>query len=127
MTPFDIIDDITLNKKGIINDVVSEEQYDAFMVNKGLSQFKDTCLYAQQMNINYHLDKKLQFYYLFYSIRKSKRRTKWNKKQKDDDIEAIKSYYNYGYRKAEEALSILSKDQIAYIKEKNKDLLWLKK
>lgn len=119
MSPFDIINSITQTKKSLI-DETTEKMYDPFMVNKGLSYFKDTIFYAQEMNINYHLDSKLQYDYLFNSIRKSKRYAKWVKKEKDDDIDAVKKYFNYGYRKAQEACLILSKDQISYIKEKVK-------
>lgn len=118
MTPFEIIDSINYTKKTLIVDDVSEKAYDAFMVNKGLSYFQDTVIFAQQMNINYHIDSKLQYDYLFNSIRKKKRYSKWFKKEKDADIDAIKIYFNYGHRKAQEASSLLSKEQIEYIKEK---------
>jgi hypothetical protein len=120
MTPFEIIDSINNTKKPLIVDDVSEKAYDAFMVNKGLSYFQDTVIFAQQMNINYHIDSKLQYDYLFNSIRKKKRYSKWFKKEKDADIDAIKIYFNYGYRKAQEALTLLSKEQVEYIKEKVK-------
>ena len=119
MTPFDIINSISYNKNRMIDDA-SEKMYDAFMVNKGLSYFKDTIFHVQEMNINYHLDAKLQHDYLFNSIRKQKRYSKWFKKEKDTDVEAVKIYFNYSYRKAQEACNILSKDQINYIKEKVK-------
>ena len=118
MTPFEIIDSINNTKKPLVVDDVSEKAYDAFMVNKGLSYFQDTVIFAQQMNINYHIDSKLQYDYLFNSIRKKKRYSKWFKKEKDVDIDSIKIYFNYGHRKAQEAASLLSKEQIEYIKEK---------
>jgi hypothetical protein len=117
MTPFDIINSITYDKKRLIDDT-NEKAYNAFNVNKGLSYFKDTIFHAQQMNMNYHLDNLMQYDYLFSSIRKQKRYAKWIKKDKDADIEAIKIYFNYGYQKAKEAYSILSKEQVKYIKEK---------
>lgn len=119
MNPFDIINSITYNKKRLIDDS-NEKLYNAYQINKGLSYFKDTIFYAQEMNMNYHLDNLLQHDYLFNAVRKQKRYAKWVKKEKEDDVEAIKLYYNYGYRKAQEAYSILSKDQLEYIKEKVK-------
>ena len=119
MSPFDVINSITFNKKRLI-DETNEKLYNAYNINKGLSYFKDTIFYAQEMNTNYHLDPLLQHDYLFNAIRKQKRFAKWVKKEKDDDIEAVKIYFNYGYRKAQEACLILSKDQISYIKEKVK-------
>lgn len=119
MSPFDVINSITFNKKRLI-DETNEKLYNAYNINKGLSYFKDTIFYAQEMNINYHLDPLLQHDYLFNSIRKQKRFAKWVKKEKDDDIEAVKIYFNYGYQKAQEACSLLNKEQIEYIKEKVK-------
>jgi hypothetical protein len=121
MNPFDILNSITYNKKRLI-DESNENQYNAYQINKGLSYFVDTIFIAQEMNMNYHLDNLLQHDYLFNSVRKQKRYAKWVKKDKDDDIEAVKIYFNYGYRKAQEACNILTKDQINYIKEKVKGL-----
>ena len=119
MSPFDIINSITFTKKRLIDDS-NEKDYNAFQVNKGLSYFKDTIFIAQEMNINYHLDPLLQHDYLFNSVRKQKRFAKWIKKEKDADIEAVKTYFNYSYRKAQEACMILNSKQIDYIKEKVK-------
>jgi len=121
MNPFDILNSITYNKKRLI-DESNENQYNAYQINKGLSYFVDTIFIAQEMNMNYHLDNLLQHDYLFNSVRKQKRYAKWVKKDKDDDIEAVKIYFNYGYRKAQEACNILTKDQINYIKEKVRGL-----
>jgi hypothetical protein len=119
MSPFDIINSITYNKKRLIDDS-NEKLYNAYQVNKGLSYFKDTIFIAQEMNINYHLDPLLQHDYLFNSVRKQKRYAKWVKKDKDADVEAVKLYFNYNHHKAQEACLILSKNQIDYIKEKVK-------
>ena len=117
MNPFDILNSITYNKKRLIDDS-NEKLYNAYQINKGLSYFKDTIFTAQEMNINYHLDSLLQHDYLFNSVRKQKRYAKWVKKDKDADIEAIKIYFNYSYKKAQEAYTLLNKDQVKYIKEK---------
>jgi hypothetical protein len=119
MSPFDVINSITYSKKRLIDDS-NEKQYNAFQVNKGLSYFIDTVFLAQEMNMNYHLDPLLQHDYLFNATRKQKRYAEWVKKKKDDDIEAVKTYFNYGYQKANEAYSLLNKEQIKYIKEKVK-------
>jgi hypothetical protein len=119
MSPFDILNTITYSKKRLIDDS-NEKLYNAYQINKGLSYFKDTIFIAQEMNMNYHLDNLLQHDYLFNTVRKQKRYAKWVKKDIDDDLEAVRIYFNYGYQKAKEAYSILSKDQIEYIKEKVK-------
>jgi hypothetical protein len=117
VNPFDIIPDISLNKKKLVNKI-NENEYPAFMVNRGLSYFIDTIMYANDMNINHHIDKLMQHDYLFYSIRKGKRFSKWAKKKKDSDIELIQEYYGYSHDKARAASSVLTDEQIKTIKKK---------
>ena len=119
MSPFDVINSITYNKNRLIDDS-NEKTYNAYHVNNGLSYFKDTIGHAQEMNMNYHLDPLLQHDYLFHSVRKQKRYSKWKKKDKDADLEAVKLYFNYGYQKAKAAMLLLNKQQLEYIKDKVK-------
>ena len=116
MTPFEIIDSISTNKKRLI-DGSNEKEYTAWMVNRGLSYFPDTIMYAQEMNQNHGLDLLLQYDYYFHSLRPKKRFAKWNKKKEDADLAAIMEYYGYSHSKAKEAMSILSRDQIKQISE----------
>ena len=64
------------------------------------------------------MDKKLQYDFYINSLRKKKRFAPWLKKGKVDDIEAVKKYYGYNNEKAQQALRILTKEQIKYIKDK---------
>ena len=120
--PFDWINSVTNTKKDLIAEsddpVLTEKQYNSYMVNKGLSYFIDTVLYANEMNRNHQLDSKLQFDYLLNTIRPKKRFAKWVKKVSEDDLEAVKDYFKYNDEKARQALSILSDDQLTMIKEK---------
>jgi hypothetical protein len=118
MSPFDYIKSVTLTKENLINNEVEEKSYSAFMVNRGLSYFMDTLFYAQEMNINHNLDNKLQYDYLLKSIRKSKRFSKWSKKKESEDVKAIQQYYGYSHRRAEEALGVLTRDQVNHIKKR---------
>jgi len=117
VNPFDIIGDISLNKKRLINET-NEKDYPPFMVNRGLSYFIDTIMHANDMNINHHIDKIMQHDYLFYSVRKAKRFSKWSKKKKESDIEMIQEYYGYSHDKAKVASSVLTDDQMKIIKKK---------
>jgi hypothetical protein len=119
MTPFDILDSVTYKKNYLMDDSVSEKSYDAYMVNVGLSQHIDVLSKAQDMNINYMLDAKMQYDYLFYSIRKGKRYSKWAKKDKavQKEIEIVQQYLGYSYDKARVAYSILNKNQVKYMKD----------
>jgi hypothetical protein len=117
MNPFDYTNAICDNKKQLIIDEASEKAYKPFLTNRGLSYFKDTIFYANQMNINTNLDKKLQFDYLLNSVRRSKRYSKWAKQKENKDLELVQEYYGYNHRKAKDALLILSKEQIEIIRK----------
>ena len=70
------------------------------------------------MNINHILDPKLQYDYLFYSVRSKKRFFKKKKATKDSNFELVQEYYKYNLERTREALSILSKEHIKMIKQK---------
>ncbi len=100
------------------NDRLAESAYVPYLTNKSLSYFADTLMYANKVNVFAHLDKKLQYEYLLNSIRPKKRFSKWVKSEESDDLEMVKLYYNYSTKKAEQALSVLSSDQIKTIRNK---------
>lgn len=116
--PFDYITSISHTKKDMMEDEQGEKDYSAWMVNRGLSYFPDTILYANEMNQMAHLPSKLQYAYLINTIRPRKRFSKWVKKKEDSDLDAIMRCYGYNIDKAKSALSILSPDQVKKIKEK---------
>lgn len=117
-SPFDYINSISQSKKDMMEDEAGEKAYNAWLVNRGLSYFPDTILYANEVNLLHHMDNKLQYAYLINTIRPKKRFSKWVKKKEDGDLEAIMKCYGYNIDKAKSALSILSPDQVKTIKEK---------
>lgn len=122
MNPFDYLNSINQNKKNLMdgteNDELAEKGYNAFLVNRGLSYFPDTVSYANEMNVNNHLDNKLQYLFFLNIVRPRKRFSKWFKKETNDDIEAIKEYYGYNDTKAMQTLSVLTDQQLNTIKQK---------
>lgn len=118
MNPFEFVKAIN-NKKNIIRDDLDEKSYLPYMINHSFSYFPDTVLLANEMNINHHLDNKLQNDFFINTIRKNpKRFSKWNKVKHDGDFEAVKEYYGYSNEKTRSALSLLSAEQINIIKQK---------
>ncbi len=93
-------------------------KYPAFVVNKCLSGSLDAVLFANEMNKSHYLDPKLQYDFLLNSLRKKRRFAPWLKKGKTEDLDAIKKYYGYSNEKAQQAMRILTKEQIKYIKQK---------
>ena len=70
------------------------------------------------MNINHHLDNRLQFDFLINMIRKKKRFSKWNKPQIIDDLDVIKEYYGYSNKQAKTIHNLLSSEQIGELRKK---------
>ena len=115
MSPFELIKSISSTKKDILE---NEKDYNAFMVNRGLSYFPDTVLYANEMNKFHHLDSRLQYQFLINTIRKRNRFSKWNKSIESENINAIKRYYDYSNEKARDVLPLLSNENLNTIKRK---------
>jgi len=113
MNPFAIISSISNTKLDILE---NEKDYNAFMVNRGLSYFPDTVIYANEMNKFHHLDSRLQYTFLINIIRKRNRFSKWNKSDESEDINAIKEYYGYSNEKARDVLPLLSNESLKIIR-----------
>ena len=118
MNHFDYLNSINQSKQDIMVDDIAEKEYNSFMVNRGLSYFLDSILFANEMNRCHQLDNKLQYHFLINMIRKRKRFSKWAKATKQSDIDAVKEYYGYSNEKARQAMTLLSPDQITIIKNK---------
>ena len=116
--PFDYVNSINITKKDIMHDDISEKAYPAFMVNRALSYFNDTVLYANEMNVNHHIDNKLQYHFLINIIRKKKRFSKWLKPREVDNLELIKEYYGYSNEKAKSVLRLFNNEQIELLKQR---------
>jgi hypothetical protein len=96
----------------------SKPEYAPYIINRCLSGHIDCILFANEMNMYNHLDKDMQYSFYLNSLRKRKRFSPWLRKDKVKDLECVKQYYGYNNEKASQALKILSKDQIAFIKQR---------
>ena len=94
------------------------KEYAPFIINKCLSGQIDTILFANEMNMNHHLDKDMQYSFYINTLRKRKRFSPWLRKDKVKDLECIKQYYGYSNEKALQSLKILSKQQLDFIKQR---------
>jgi hypothetical protein len=111
----EIIPSILQTKKDVLD---NEKDYKPYLVNRSISYHIDCILYANQMNMNHHLDGKLQYQYLLNTIRPMKRKFQpWQKTSAIKDIDFIKEYFGYSNDKAKEALRLLTDEQITLIKE----------
>jgi hypothetical protein len=112
-SPFDFLGSISDTKKDIIagNPDIADE-YPPYLVNRGLGYFPDTVLYANEMNLYPDIPKKAQYYYYLASIRKRTRRSKWFKRETNDDIEMIKEVYNVRSEVAKQYIKLLTPENL---------------
>jgi len=121
MALFDFLNAINYSKKVEVysEDPLAQKEYKPFVINRFLSQNSDSILYVNEMNQRPHCDSELQFHYFINSLRKKKRiAKKWYKSELSDDIECIQEYFNYNIKKAQEALMILSNEDLSYMKDR---------
>ena len=116
MNPFEYLNCINYSKKDIMVDDITEDAYNGFMINRSLSYFNDTVMIANEMNINHHIDNRLQFSFLLNIIRKKRRFSKWIKPETVSDVEVVKAYYGYSNEKAKQALSLLSTEELQQLR-----------
>jgi len=115
----DWLKSINQSKVNIMDDdLSSKKDYAPYIINRCLSGTIDTLMYANEMNKNHSLDKKLQYDFFINTVRTRKRYSPWIKQEKIKELEVVKSYYGYSNEKAKQALRILSKEQINFIKTK---------
>ena len=113
----DWLNSINLNKKDLFEENPdAKKEYAPFIINKCMSGHLDTVLYANEMNMSHFLDKDMQYQFYLNSVRKRKRFSPWLRKDKVKDLDVVKSYYGYSNEKAQQALRILSPEQIEFIK-----------
>lgn len=116
MNPFEYVNSISSNKnnlmRGTDNDELSEKSYSPFLVNRALSYYTDTLLYANEMNQHSELDNLMQYEYLLHSIRKGKRFSKWSKASTSEEIIAVSKYFNVNLKRSQEYIKLMPREQV---------------
>lgn len=117
MNPFDFLNSINDNKQDLFEDPQAEKDYNPFMVNRGLSYFPDTVLFANEMNRYRDIPKKWQYQFLLHAVPRKRRFSKWHKKDDAGElIKLISKHYKYSEQKSYEVMDLLSPDQIECLK-----------
>lgn len=114
------INSITFDKKTEYNEE-TKGVYSAYMINKALSMFPDTVIWANEMNrYGGLIPDDVHYAFLINTVTPKKRFSKWPKRSEaeGEDIETVQRYYGYNEKKAKDAISILGDDGIAIIKQK---------
>ena len=94
------------------------KDYAPYIINRCLSGNLDCIMFVNEMNKYPNLDKDLQYSFYLNTLRKKKRFSPWLRKDKVTDLQCVKQYYGYSNEKASQALKILSKQQLEFIKQK---------
>lgn len=115
----DWLNSINFTKEDLTQDNDSlVKEYPPYIINRCLSGHVDCILFANEMNMNAHLDKDMQYCFFLNTIRKRKRYSPWIRKDKIKDLECVKRYYGYSNEKASQVLKILNRSQLDFIKQK---------
>ena len=115
----DWLNSINFNKHNLIDEDPSViKDYPPYIVNRCLSGHLDCIMFANEMNKYSFLEKDMQYTFYLNTLRKKKRFSPWLRKEKVTDLQSVKQYYGYSNEKASQALKILSKQQLEYIKQR---------
>ena len=115
----DWLNSINFNKNNLIDEDPSTiKDYPPYIINRCLSGHLDAVLFANEMNKYSFLDKDMQYSFYLNTLRKKKRFSPWLRKEKVTDLQSVKQYYGYSNEKASQALKILSKQQLEFIKQR---------
>ena len=115
----DWLNSINFNKQNLIEEDPSTiKDYPPYIINRCLSGHLDCVMFANEMNKYSFLDKDMQYSFYLNTLRKKKRFSPWLRKDKVTDLQCVKEYYGYSNEKASQALKILSKQQLDYIKQR---------
>ena len=115
----DWLNSINFNKNNLIEeDLTLVKDYPPYIINRCLSGHLDCILFVNEMNRYSFLDKDIQYNFYLNTLRKKKRFSPWLRKDKVTDLQSVKQYYGYSNEKASQALKILSKEQLEFIKQR---------
>ena len=113
----DWLNSINQTKKNLIDEDPSiEKNYPPYIINRCLSGHLDAVMFANEMNMYSFLPKKMQYDFFINILRTKRRFSPWIRKDLVDNLDCVKRYYGYSNEKAKQALKILSKEQLDFIK-----------
>jgi len=115
----DWLNSINVTKKNLIDEDPSvEKEYPSYIINRCFSGHLDAIMFANEMNRYSFLPKRMQYDFFINTLRTKRRFSPWIRKDLINNLDCVKRYYGYSNEKAKQALKILSKDQLDFIKSK---------
>lgn len=116
LTPFDFAKAAGHTKTDIFTEDTSK-QYSAYMVNRIFSQFNDTILHANEMNLH-QTPPYANFLYYLGALRSRSRYAKWSKPENEAQINMIQEYYECSRHTAEQYSVLMTPELIEKIEKK---------
>lgn len=114
-----MINSITQNKPSLLDDPDFNKEFNSYGIVRQLSNNDDCIQHANFINMNSHLDKRMQYMFLRGSIRKKFRRAgKWKNPDATQSEQAVMEYYQCNHRRAKEYCKMLPDDEIKRIEQK---------
>lgn len=93
-----------------------EKSFPMFPVMRSLSYHPATAPLVNLINecglVQFGLTPIMQYEFLLYAIPQGKRFAKWEKSQKDDDIDMVMELYSMSYDKARDVISFLTDSEL---------------
>lgn len=113
-TFFDFLNSVNENKRDLLKeDPANVSEYVPFMVNRGLSYFPDTVMFANEMNQHASIPKEWQYAFYLNGVSKRRRFSKWSKRDATpEDVSLVMRAYQYSSEKAMLALKLLTTEQL---------------
>jgi hypothetical protein len=110
---------INFSKENLIGEIPENiSSYTPYIINKCVAGHLDTILFANELNQYPYISKDMQYAFYLHSLRKKKRYTPWVKKEDAENLAVIKEYYGYNDKRAMEALRLLNREEINFIKQR---------
>ena len=112
-SPFDYVKGI--NNKTYETDLAG---YVPFLTNRAFAMHQDTVMLAEEMNQAHHLSPLLQYEFYYFAVRRGKRFGFPPKVKEDANLQLIQDFFQYSAVKAQQALDLLSENDITEIRKK---------
>ena len=121
LSPFDFVNAITYGKQDMFpvdettgkRNARTDSEYPKFLINRALSYFSDTILFANVANSTLNnVPNASHFDFYRLAVDRKRRFAKWAKPIDNEDVDLICNHYQINKQKAIEVLTILSPDDL---------------
>lgn len=117
-SPFEFVNSISESKEYLFRED-TQSGYTPYVINRAFSNQPDCLFLANEMNRYSSIPPQAQYDFYFYSVDKKRRRGKWEKSEKDVDLELVMECFDYSRLKAEQVIKIFTEDQLEQLRNRH--------